>query len=222
MKNKKDNVVKILLIVLIVLVLFLIGLLGFKLFLPNNEEKVDNNNEEVSEVSTNDDVLFEDLFAVSVSAYTGNGVLTYYFIEDGKLFEAKQEGVQDFKYPKVVNNVYPTTNVNVKEITGLPKIKRLKGFIGVGSDDSYGLLVVAENGEVYTVNISEFAFGKVSKTQFLDDYKVDDIISYYAVAGCVSDGSAEFKTCGGEYNIIDQDGNKHHYVVNTDGTLEKK
>lgn len=234
---KNNSGVKRLLVVLIVLVLCVLGLLCYQMFLGDKEdsqkesrEVSKNTVEEVKKIES--DVPIEDTFTVYVSTRTVNPsgkmenlLVTTFYLKDGKVYEYRKivndpNSIFHYTYPFVEGqpNGYDE-DMEVKEVQGLPSIKRIKGITNIGTDVSGDmLLVVAENGEVYTYDA--FRNGEIKKANFLDDYKVDDIVSYYVIGACTS--GPNVKTCGGEYHIIDQDGNHQHYVVNQDGTLNKK
>ena len=79
----------------------------------------------------------------------------------------------------------------------------MKGVTNLGSSmDADSLLLVAENGEVYTYNMYKSEIKKDSK---LDNYKVDDITSYYVAGACSVEGP-----CPVEITFIDQDGKTQH------------
>lgn len=231
---KNSNGVKGLLVVLIVLVLCVLGLLCYQMFLGNKDDSPKGSNE-VSEKPVekvqNSEVPIEDTFTVYVTTRNVNNtgkmenlLVTTFYLKDGKVYEYRKivndpNSVFHYTYPFVKGHPYSYDDMEVKEIQGLPAIKRIKGITNIGTDVSGDmLLVVAENGEVYTYDA--FRNGKIEKARFLDDYKVDDIVSYYVVGGCTA--GPNVKTCGGEYHIIDKEGNHQHYVVKQDGTLEKK
>ena len=239
--QKKDEGVKSILIILIVLVLVLIGLTGYKMFSDkaektNNNNNVEERNEEKEQVEQKEkqsvvgeakEVPLKDTFAQSINA-DSNYLNTYtYILKNGKVFESKNETRFDNKNTSYVNystawtdDLYNRDTISFTEVKNLPSIKRIKGFVITESGEHLSLLLVSEEGEVYIYYIT--ANGDVKKAPFLDDYKVEDIISYYAAPNCTVSHGETVKTCGGEYNIIDKEGNQHHYVVNKDGSLTKK
>ena len=177
-------------------------------------------------------VQLKDTFVLDIqteeAGETNTVILNYMFLKDGKVYVnhkvldnvgSEDDPYYDFSAPTLSFSY--SRNIEGKEIEGLPPIKRIKGTYQPGTDPTTAVLLVAENGEVYSYEISVWANGKVEKAKYLDDYKVDDIINYYVVGGCISD-NPNFKTCGGEYHIIDQNGKTYHYVVNTDGSLTEK
>ena len=234
---KNNSGVKVLLVVLIVLVLCVLGLLCYQMFLGDREDSKKESREvskdTVEEIKKSDsDVPVEDTFTVYVSTALAsnrftmeNILITVFYLKDGKVYkyskiENDPNSIFHYAYPFVKGDPYVSEeDMVVEEVQGLPPIKRIKGITNIGTDVSGDmLLVVAENGEVYTYDA--FKSGEIKKARFLDDYKVDDIVSYFVLGACTS--GPNVKTCGGEYHIIDQDGNHQHYVVNQDGTLDEK
>lgn len=232
---QSNSGIKILLIILIILMLAVLALLGYKMFAVDKTESnktqnnVTENNSSEKEISSTT-IPVEDTFALLTDHVDASKVkIDYYVLKSGKVIlysKTTEDSLFYYQAPIIDSEWAATMSVTGKELAGLPIIKRIKGFVGLGTDITSGLLLVAENGEVYTYGVSGWAEGKVEKAKFLDNYKVDDVVSYQVVGGCSipedPTAAANFKTCGGEYHIIDQDGNTQHYQVNTDGTLTQK
>ncbi len=232
---KNNNGMKALLAILIVGVFLVVGLLTYKIFVTdkkNNNE--DGNTVEKSKESspttvdnneTTKNVPVEDTFAIYLEK-TGNEVyMKYYVLDNGSVYEsnALQEKANPDFY-QYGTSILAKKELNLKKVSVLSNVKRIKGTIGIGSDASTGLLVVTNDGEVLIYNFRKPGDeGTIIKAKFLDEYKVDDIIDYSFVPVCVNvNDDPNFKTCGGSYHIMTTDGNEYNYTVKTDGTLVKR
>ena len=172
------------------------------------------------------DVPIEDTFAIIVEG----GDIYYYTLDNGHLYEFHKAARLDengtpYDEPEIYTALYDNNNVEVlkefkkTEIKGLEDIKRIKGAFYTGSDISKGLFLITDSGETYIYGVTGGSSGKFIKATFLENYKVEDVISYHRVAACI--GGENIKTCGGSYNIITKDGKQYNYVVKMDGTKEE-
>ncbi len=82
------------------------------------------------------------------------------------------------------------------------------------------MFLITDSGETYIYGVTGYgSLGKFTRATFLENYKVEDVISYRCVPACI--GGENIKTCGGSYNIITKDGKQYNYVVKMDGTKEE-
>ena len=233
MEEKKESKgLMTLLTILIILVLGLIVLEVYKMYdgkNHKNESKVVDNKQEVVEKS----IPVEDTFAQYVEASTSMVVSYTYTLKDGKVYEAKERrDMKDSNWAHYDTGYtentlsdlsdYNSNRISLSEVKNLPAIRRIKGLTVTGTgSDGVGLLLVTEEGKVLIYNFLR-GENSIENAKFLDDYKVEDIIGYHVIPACTVGDEPSFKTCGGEYNIIDKDGNTQHYQVKRDGTLTQK
>ncbi len=227
--------VKVLLIILIVLILGLLSLECYKIFVvdKNNNDKKESNvvdNSNKNETNTNKNIPVEDTFAEYTEVFSEKIISYIFTLHNGKVYESIIDKKLDNHwalyhsgYRSKLLSDYNSNAIGLSENKQLSSIKRIKGLTVTGSgSNGVGLLLVTEDGKALIYKFMD-ENRIVEEAKFLENYKVDDIIDYYAYPNCtIGPEDTNFKTCGGEYNIIDQNGNTQHYVVKKDGSLEKK
>lgn len=217
MKQNDDK--KILSVVVLLLSVVVCVLCGFICYDKLYIEKLPTISEDYESDSNNavdSDVSVEDTYALGVSEnYDGSLEINYFLLNNGKLY---------YKSLSNINNDYYYTydfdssmnNKELIEFTKLTNIKRIKGANTISTGVDFNLILITNDGKVYTYIPSS---GMLTLNSFLKDYIIDDISEYNTINGCINDGTENFVTCGGTYKFTTDDGKIHDVKLNTNGTI---
>lgn len=225
MENKKSKLgLGILIGVLIGLVLGLGSFIIYDKVInkdKNNNIVEDNKNdaEDKKESNNQKKVKLEDKYALEVF---GNNI-NLYLLNNGSLYYKSVESSYIMTFDDIDDTCSHSEDFNNKDLTkfaGLNDIVRIKGANTISTGEAFNVLLITKDGSVYSyVAGNDSAF----KVELFEKYKVDDIIKYSPVNGCVNDGTdPNFKTCGATFEILTQEGKTVSGILNTDGTITEK
>lgn len=132
----------------------------------------------------------------------GNNI-NLYLLNNGSLYYKNVESSYIMTFDDIDDTYSHSEDFNNKDLTkfaGLNDIVRIKGANTISTGEAFNVLLIIKDGSVYSYvagNDSTF------KEELFEKYKVDDIIKYSPVNGCVNDGTdPNFKTCGATFEIL--------------------
>ena len=157
-----------------------------------------------------DQVPTTDMYALAIDPETSSVQLQFYILKDGRLYYKLLNSITtddySYFYSYDYNPYEKKHNIkDLKEYKGLSNIKRIKG-INFSSGQDFSLILITDDGEVYSLAIGYDMDGNIIKDTFvlqqIDDfknYKVENILEYSPTTGCVGE-------CKSSYKILLKDG----------------
>ena len=173
--------------IIIIVVLFIIATFeGAYIFCKTKFNKGNENNINIS-----------DRYAFALDNYGQNRKLRLqiYFVDNGYLYyqikELDNKSDEDLiEYTQDLPSSLKTKKLN--KFTKLSNIKRIKGANTISNGVDFDIIAITEDGKVYEIINNN---GSLSTNEIEDfkDYKVDDIINYEPIEGCINGQKCESK-----------------------------
>ena len=167
------------------------------------EEKIENKDEEKNDKITEFDVPITDTYAFGVNNYSSGSTIEFYILNNGKLYyKIVKDWITD-QSSDVYTYDYNSASYKTKELTEYTKltnIKRIKGVNSFSTGVAFNLLLITEDGKVYTLDLdNNYDLVLAEATEF-SDYEVADVLEYNKAVGCGS------PSCYSNHKILLKDG----------------
>lgn len=211
MKSKLNKVV---ITILVILVLAMGAYLVYDKILNKVEQQPNQEcpicqEQEKEENQENVSIPLNDRYQLAIDAIASNSndysLKVFLLNEDGylyyKIFDSLKSNIEGIDYYYTYD--FEKNEAKLNKYENVNNIKRIKSTNTISTGVAFNLLLITEEGLVYDL-VYDSTSQKLTSylNQDFKNYKVDDILTYEPVNGCIGEGG-----CPASYKIKLQDGN---------------